>query len=97
MVVYGYVKDNAGNTNTCKITVEKRNNLEHIRFHDFRHSFATLLINSGESIETISKLLGHANASMTYNIYYHLLPEKAQKAVMKIDDLVKQTKEKNDE
>ena len=92
-------KDLCSNNNLGKLKnlIEKKNNLEHIRFHDFRHSFATLLINSGESIETISKLLGHANASMTYNIYYHLLPEKAQKAVMKIDDLVKQQKEKSNE
>lgn len=58
----------------------KRNNLPYIRFHDLRHTSATLLINEGAHMKTISNRLGHANISTTMNIYGHALEEADQKA-----------------
>lgn len=45
--------------------------VKEIRIHDFRHSCASLLINSGASISLVSKYLGHSNISITLNIYTH--------------------------
>lgn len=58
----------------------KKNNLPYIRFHDLRHTSATLLINEGAHMKTISNRLGHASISTTMNIYGHALKEADQKA-----------------
>ena len=54
-----------------------------IRFHDLRHSYASLLIDQGENIKYIQTQLGHAKASMTLDVYGHLInptnPESASK------------------
>ncbi|MDI6816691.1 MAG: tyrosine-type recombinase/integrase [Actinomycetota bacterium] len=46
-----------------------------MRFHDLRHSFASLLISKGEHVKVIQSVLGHADIQTTMNIYGHLLPE----------------------
>lgn len=47
-------------------------NVKNIRMHDFRHSCASLLINSGAKITLVAKYLGHANTNMTLNTYAHM-------------------------
>ena len=54
--------------------------LPHIRLHDLRHTGATLLLGKNTDIETVSKRLGHAKASVTLDIYGHALPENDKKA-----------------
>ncbi|MET3846940.1 site-specific integrase [Paenibacillus sp. OAE614] len=51
----------------------KRKKLKPIRFHDLRHTSATLLINQGIHAKTISSRLGHADIRTTMNIYGHAL------------------------
>ncbi|MBM7585794.1 integrase [Bacillus pakistanensis] len=51
------------------------NQFKHIRFHDLRHTSATLLINEGVHAKVISERLGHADISTTMNIYGHVLEE----------------------
>lgn len=53
-------------------TVLKRNNLKHIRYHDLRHSCASLLLANGVSLKEIQDWLGHSDFSTTANIYSHL-------------------------
>ena len=53
-------------------TVLKRNNLKHIRYHDLRHSCASLLLANGVSLKEIQDWLGHSDFSITANIYSHL-------------------------
>lgn len=43
--------------------------------HQLRHHFASVLLNAGVSLKIVSQLLGHANPSVTANIYWHLLDE----------------------
>ncbi|MBE7015808.1 MAG: site-specific integrase [Ruminococcaceae bacterium] len=50
----------------------KKNNLSHIRWHDLRHSCASLLILKGWQMKEISEWLGHADIGTTMNIYGHL-------------------------
>ena len=46
-----------------------------INFHGLRHTYATRMIESGETIKTVQDLLGHQDAQTTLNIYTHTLPE----------------------
>lgn len=57
--------------------------IAHFRFHDLRHTFASLLIKSGVDIYTVSKLLGHAQVTTT-QIYSHLYEDHVQDAVKKL-------------
>ena len=50
----------------------KKNNLRKIRFHDLRHSCASLLLSRGVSLKEIQEWLGHSNYNSTANIYAHL-------------------------
>ena len=52
--------------------IRNKNNMKHIRFHDLRHSCATLLYDNGVSLKEIQEWLGHSNISTTANIYTHL-------------------------
>ncbi len=54
----------------------KRAGIRRIRFHDLRHTYASLMIRNGEDIVVVSRLMGHANASFTFNVYCHMLPRK---------------------
>lgn len=45
------------------------------RFHDLRHTFATMAIGSGVDVKTVSAILGHSNAAMTPNVYADALAD----------------------
>jgi hypothetical protein len=55
------------------------------RFHDLRHTFATMAIASGVDVKTVSDLLGHANASMTLDVYADALAD-SKRAGMEVMD-----------
>lgn len=66
----------------------KRNpDLPKIRFHDLRHTSATLLIHAGEHPKVIQSRLGHSNITTTMNTYGHLLQETDQRASSHFDKL----------
>jgi integrase len=48
--------------------------LPRIRFHDLRHTHASLLVAAGTPIKVVSERLGHANPGFTMATYQHLLP-----------------------
>ena len=50
----------------------EKNNLRHIRFHDLRHSCASLLLANGVAMKQIQEWLGHSDFSTTANVYAHL-------------------------
>ncbi len=62
--------------------------LPEIRFHDLRHTSATLMLNHGIPIMVVSRRLGHARPSITLNIYGHLIPSMDVMAADKLDELV---------
>lgn len=64
-----------------KILVEA--GLPHIRFHDLRHSAATLLLSMGVHIKVVQEILGHSNISMTADTYSHVLPSMQEEAMGK--------------
>jgi integrase len=57
----------------------KASGLPRIRFHDLRHSAATLLLAQGVSAKYISDLLGHSQVSFTMQTYAHVQREAAAK------------------
>lgn len=59
----------------------KRNNVEHIRFHDLRHTFATNCIEKGADYKTVSCILGHSSVSITLNRYVHPKMEQKRRCV----------------
>ena len=52
--------------------VLKRHGLPHIRFHELRHSCASMLINMGFTLKDVQEWLGHSDIKMTANVYSHL-------------------------
>lgn len=70
-------------TATFKYAVRKAGLPEGIHLHSTRHSFASLLVGSGTSLFTVSKLLGHSSTK-TSKIYSHLLPQHLHNEVDKI-------------
>jgi integrase len=61
--------------------------LPRIRFHDLRHSAATILLSMGVHPKVVQELLGHSSISMTIDTYSHILPSMQQEAMHKLDDL----------
>nr|WP_295589690.1 site-specific integrase [uncultured Streptococcus sp.] len=59
----------------------KRADVPNIGFHGFRHTHASLLLNSGIPYKELQHRLGHSQLSMTMDIYSHLSKENAKKAV----------------
>ena len=65
--------------------VLKRAGCPAIRFHDLRHTFATLSLESGMDVKTLSAMLGHVSAATTLDIYTHVTGDMQTEAAAKID------------
>ena len=63
---------------------------EHIRFHDLRHTFATLSLKSGADVKTLSGALGHYSAGFTLNTYTHATAQMKQDAADTIGGVISQ-------
>ena len=68
-------------------TARKRAGLEDVRMHDLRHSFASILINSGRSLYEVQHLLGHTQVKTTER-YAHLQQDTLMKAANVVAALV---------
>jgi integrase len=62
--------------------------LPEIRFHDLRHTAASLMLNHDIPVIVVSRRLGHAKASITLDVYGHLIPSMQTEVAQKIDDLI---------
>jgi integrase len=69
---------------------------EPMRFHDLRHSAATLLLAMGIHVKVVQELLGHSNVMTTLNIYSHVLPSLQEDAMHKLSALFDDPQDKND-
>ena len=64
-----------------------------IRFHDLRHTHASILISEGVDLVKVSKRLGHANAKITLEYYAHLMPNEDDQVADIFDQAMNRTKE----
>lgn len=56
-----------------------------IRFHDMRHTFATIALASSVPVKVVSEILGHAHIVVTLSVYGHVLPGMHDAAIETID------------
>jgi len=59
----------------------------HIRFHDLRHTAATLMAEQGVHTKVVSEMLGHASIGITLDLYSHVTPSMGQQAVSAMEAL----------
>ena len=74
---------------SCFSKALEQNHLRHIRFHDLRHSCATLLLAHGVPLKQIQEWLGHSDFSTTANIYAHLDAASKQKSAETMEEFLK--------
>jgi integrase len=60
------------------------------RFHDLRHSCATLLLVQGVSPRIVMDVLGHSQIGLTMNTYSHVIPDMRRDAAQRIEDLLQE-------
>lgn len=65
--------------------------LPDMRFHDLRHSAATILLVAGVHPKVVQERLGHSTVAMTMDIYSHVLPSMQQEVADKIDDMFRRS------
>lgn len=63
--------------------------MEKIRFHDLRHTFATLALQNDVDAKTLSGLLGHYSAGFTLDTYAHISTQMQQDAAQKVSTFLK--------
>ena len=63
----------------------ERSGCKRIRFHDLRHTFATISLEHGMDIKTLSAIIGHISSRTTLNIYTHITSEMQENAAVSID------------
>ena len=68
--------------------IVRRSGLPHIRFHDLRHTHASLLVAAGVPLKVVSERLGHAHPAFTMHTYQHLLPGMSAAAAEQLATLI---------
>lgn len=63
----------------------KNNGLRHVRFHDLRHTAASLMLIEGVQLKVVSEILGHSTVSITADLYSHVIDELKREASLKLD------------
>src|SRR3954453_7193080 len=63
--------------------------LPHIRFHDLRHTFATLQLGNQQPIKIVSEMMGHSRTAITQDLYTHVSAQMQRKAADALDDVLR--------
>lgn len=66
------------------------------RFHDLRHTCATLLLKAGTHPKVVQERLGHSSIGMTLDTYSHVLPGMQREAARKLDELLLRAPKRRD-
>ncbi len=72
----------------------RKANLPNIRFHDLRHTHATLMLQQGEHPKVVSERLGHSSIQITLDTYSHALPNLQAEAAQRLDKLMVEHEDK---
>jgi integrase len=59
-----------------------------VRFHDLRHTCATLLLSKGIHSKIVQEILGHSTVSITLDTYSHVLPNMQKEAVRAMEGMI---------
>ena len=70
--------------------IMKDTGLEHIRFHDLRHTFATMALQNGVDVKTVFSMLGHYDAGFTLRTYTHTTRQMQEQAAEKMGSFMEQ-------
>jgi integrase len=73
------------NLNTAFVRLIARSGVRPIRFHDLRHTCATLLLSRGVSARMVMDVLGHSQIAVTMNVYGHVIPAMQHEAAGHMD------------
>ena len=68
--------------------VLKRAGLPKVRFHDLRHTFATLALQNGVDVKTVSGMLGHFSAGFTLDTYAHVTTQAQRQAAKVMENIL---------
>jgi hypothetical protein len=68
--------------------VLKRAGLPRIRFHDLHHTFATMALQNGVDVKTVSSMLGHYSAGFTLDTYTHVTTDAQLKAAQTMGSIL---------
>ena len=68
--------------------IAKQAGLENVRFHDLRHTFASLMFLRGAKPKVISEALGHASVAFTMEVYSHIIEEMQSDAMALLDEVL---------
>jgi integrase len=63
-----------------------------IKFHGLRHTCATLLLAAGVPVQVVAQRLGHAQVSMTLEVYAHALPDMQRDAAARLGALLREVR-----
>ena len=66
--------------------IMERAGLPHIRFHDLRHTCATLLLTCNVNPKIVSEMLGHSSIAITLDTYSHVLPNMRDQAAAAMEE-----------
>lgn len=75
------------NYDSCLEKICDKASIERISMHTLRHTFATRCIESGMKPKTLQKILGHANISMTMDLYVHVTEDEKEKEMQKFEEM----------
>lgn len=73
--------------------VAERIGLTKARFHDLRHTYATLSLKNGDSIKDVQSNLGHSSATITLNLYAHVTEDMKQASADRMDAFISSIKQ----
>jgi len=68
--------------------IAERAGLEGVRFHDLRHTFASLMLLRGAKPKVISEALGHASVGFTLDVYSHIIEGMQSEAMALLDEVL---------
>lgn len=75
----------------------KECDLEGVRFHDQRHTMATLMLKAGVPVKVVSEMLGHSTTAITNDLYTHAIPQLEEDAAEKLSGIIRTAPKKKEE
>jgi integrase len=73
---------------SCIKRMAKRAGLENVRFHDLRHTFASLMLLRRAKPKVISEALGHSSVAFTMDVYSHIIEGMQSNAMVLLDEVL---------